>query len=157
MRLADTIRSIWTAHGFAGRDVADYAQDVLFGETRQGVRMLSLFSLLLMLGATALHARLGLSDPHVYTFLALAALSLHILLSTGATRRLRELYMLAITLLVISGTALVLLAQQDQQLRRAAVLRRGAAADDRADGALGSARGARRDVADLPDVHRLDA
>ncbi len=112
VKFADSIRSIWTACGFAGPDVTNYAESVMTAETRQGVMMLSVFSLLLMLGATALHARLGLSDPHVYTFLTLAALSLHILLSTRATRRLRELYLLAITLLVISGCALVLLAHK---------------------------------------------
>ena len=112
MKLSHSIRSIWTACGFAGRDVAVYAEGVMAAETRQGVRMLSVFSLLLMLGASALHANLGLRDPHVYTFLALAALSLHILLSTRATRELRVLYLLATTLLVISGTALVLLANK---------------------------------------------
>ena len=112
MKLADSIRSIWTACGFAGSDVAVYAEGVMAAETRQGVMMLSVFSLLLMLGASALHANLGLRDPHVYTFLALAALSLHILLSTRATRELRVLYLLATTLLVISGTALVLLANK---------------------------------------------
>lgn len=112
VNFALSIRSIWTACGFAGRDVTAYAEGVMCTETRQGVAMLSGFSLLLMLGATALHARLGLRDPHVYTFLALAGLSLHILLSTRATHKLRELYLLAITLLVISGTALVLLAHK---------------------------------------------
>ena len=112
MNFAQSIRSIWTACGFAGSEVAVYAEGVMTAETRQGVSMLSIFSLLLMLGASALHASLGLSDPHVYTFLALAALSLHILLSTRATRELRVLYLLAITLLVISGTALVLLAHR---------------------------------------------
>ena len=112
MNFADSIRSIWTACGYAGRDVTVYAEGVMAAETRQGVVMLSLFSLLLMLGASALHAGLGLGDPHVYTFLALALLSLHILLSTRATTEMRALYLLAITLLVINGSALVLLAHR---------------------------------------------
>lgn len=112
MKLAHSLRSIWTACGFACEDVGDYAKSVMAAETRHGVMMMSVFSLLLMLSATALHASLGLRDPHVYTFLALAALSLHILLSTRATRELRTLYMLAMTLLVISGSALVLLANK---------------------------------------------
>ena len=112
MRLANSFRSIWTACGFAGPDVAVYAETVMATETRHGVMMLSVFSLMLMLAATALHASLGFRDPHVYTFLALAGLSLHILLSARSTRELRVLYMLATTLLVISGSALVLLANK---------------------------------------------
>jgi diguanylate cyclase (GGDEF)-like protein len=72
----------------------------------------SLFSLLLLGGAAAVYAVLGIGDGYAFTFAALAALSLHILLSARTTRTIRVLYLLGTVLLVIIGIGLVLLAHQ---------------------------------------------
>jgi diguanylate cyclase len=110
--IAKTLRLIWTASGFVGGEMSAYAEKVMEAEVRRGVMALGLLSLLLLLGSAALHAMLGLGAQHVYTFLALAGLSLHVAVSTRAARQVRVLYMLAMVLLVVSGTALVLLAHR---------------------------------------------
>ena len=112
MNIATGLRSIWTASGFAGGEMSAYAEKVMEDEVRRGVMAMSLLSLVLLLGSAALHAMLGLGASHVYTFLALAALSLHVALSTRAAKQVRVLYLLAMVLLIVSGTALVLLAHR---------------------------------------------
>jgi diguanylate cyclase len=106
------LRSIWTASGFAGGEMSAYAEKVMEVEVRRGVMALGLLSLVLLLASAALHAVLGFGPQHVYTFLALAALSLHVAVSARAAKQVRVLYLLAMVLLIVSGTALVLLAHR---------------------------------------------
>ena len=112
MRHKDSVASLWTATGFVGADLTAYAERLVAVETRQGVVLVSLFSLLLLGGAAAVYALLGMGDDHAFTYAALAALSLHILFSARATSRIQVLYLLGTVLLVIIGVGLVLLAHQ---------------------------------------------
>jgi len=104
--------TLWTATGFVGADLTAYAERLVAVETRQGVIMVSLFSLLLLGGAAILYGVRGMGDNRLYTYAALAALSLHILLSAKSAASIRVLYLLGTVLLVIIGVGLVLLAHQ---------------------------------------------
>lgn len=112
MQFKDNLSSVWTSTGFVGKDLTAYAERLVTSETRQGVFMLSLFALLLLGGAAVVCAVFGTDDNEVYTYAALAALSLHILLSAKSTSAIRVLYLLGTALLVIIGLGLVLLAHQ---------------------------------------------
>lgn len=108
----NSIASLWTATGFVGADLSAYAERLVAVETRQGVIMMSVVSLLLLGGAAIIYGVRGMGDQYVYTYSALAALSLHILLSAKSTSDIRVLYLLGTVLLVIIGVGLVLLAHR---------------------------------------------
>lgn len=112
MPFTENVSSLWTATGFVSKDLTAYAERLVAVETRQGVVAVSLFSLLLLGGAAIVYGVLGMDDSHAYTYAALAALSLHILLSAKSTTTIRVLYLLGTVLLVIIGVGLVLLAHR---------------------------------------------
>ena len=112
MKLNEGFADVWTSTGFVTEDLSAYAERLMAVETRHGVVMLSLFSLLLLGGAAILYAVLGVGANYAYTYAALAALSLHILRSAKSVTAIRVLYLLGTVLLVIIGLGLVLLAHQ---------------------------------------------
>jgi diguanylate cyclase (GGDEF)-like protein len=112
MNLKDSVRSLWTSTGFMSHDLTAYAERLIATETRQGVINVSLFSLLLLGGAAILYAVLGMGESYAYTYAALAALSLHILITARSALKINVLYLLGTVLLVIIGVGLVLLAHQ---------------------------------------------
>ena len=83
--MAFSVRSllpeVWTATRFASPELTAYAERLMIDEARDGITALSLCSLLLLSGATLLHELFGLGTAHTHTCLALAALSLHILIA----------------------------------------------------------------------------
>ena len=68
--------------------------------------------LVLALAAAVLYRSLGFSHMYVYTCGVLALLALHVTLSSRTVKQTQVLYLLSITLLVVSGSAFVLLAHQ---------------------------------------------
>ena len=108
--ITKNLKNAWSANSFAAEEVDFYAQKLTTEEARNGLRGLSLI-LLLMFGAESiLFSQSGLGNSAVYTCVLLALLCVHILLSVRAIHETRTLYLLGTTLLIISGTAFVLLA-----------------------------------------------
>ncbi len=108
--LINSLKDAWSTTSFASEDVAFFAQKLTIDEARKGLMGLS-FTLLCLLGAESLlFAHSGLGSDARTTCLLLAALSIHIMVSARAIRDIRSLYLLGTTLLIISGTAFVLLA-----------------------------------------------
>lgn len=107
------ISAIWSSTHFGNAEMTDYAKQTMATEARQGVRALSLVALLLLSGAAILHAAFGLGANYVYTYAALALLALHVFVSANSLREIKVLYLLGMTLLIIAGAALVLLAHQN--------------------------------------------
>lgn len=106
-----TLKDAWSTTSFAAEDVSFYAQKLTIDEARKGLMGLSLVMLVLFSVESLLFSNSGLGTSAVTTCMLLALLSLHILISARATRDVRSLYLLGTTLLIISGTAFVLLAQ----------------------------------------------
>jgi len=97
---------------FASAEHTRYAQSLMVDETRSGVRTLCLVFLLPLLASALFAVPLGLDRNHVYTCVALSALALHLFVSSRAVREIEALYLLGMTLLVVTGTAFVLLAHR---------------------------------------------
>ncbi|HEX9174013.1 MAG TPA: GGDEF domain-containing protein [Telluria sp.] len=114
--MVDDLSGVWSCTEFRLPGLGDYAAPVITGETRRGVALLSLVAMLFLGLAAAVSSAFGLGASYTYTYSLLAALALHIYLSSGRVEQLGALYLLAMLLLVVCGSALVLLAQRAGQL-----------------------------------------
>ena len=112
MKLLDEIWELWSTTRFQGGELRVYAERHMVDETRTGVRAMSVVFLMLLLGSILVYDKIGLGKPYLYTSAALAALSVHVYLSARAINEIKSLHVLGMTLLIISGTAFVLLAHQ---------------------------------------------
>lgn len=112
MKFIQNIVSLWSATEFNKGELTHYAEHYIEDEVRNGIMTLAVVSLLLLGAAATLYALLGFSTAYVYTFTLLALLALHIAVSTRFITAAPMLYMLGMTLLIIAGTAFVLLAHK---------------------------------------------
>jgi diguanylate cyclase (GGDEF)-like protein len=111
-KIADKLAAVWSATTFDVDELDTYAEHFMTGEIRRGVTALGLVSLLLLAGAAVLYERLGFSSAYTYTCALLGVLALHVTLSSQTLKQIEVLYLLSVTLLVVSGSAFVLLAHQ---------------------------------------------
>ena len=110
------LKAAWSSTSFAGDELAAYAAADIVRETRHGVALLSATALV-FLGVAALFSSLfNLGESYTYTYAVLAALALHVRISATRVSEVRALNLLAMLLLVVSGSSLVLLARQAGQL-----------------------------------------
>jgi diguanylate cyclase (GGDEF)-like protein len=114
--IVSELSSVWSCSDFGAPELKDYAAPVITSETRRGVALLSLVAMLFLGLATVMSAVFDLGASYTYTYSLLCALALHIHLSSSKVGQLRELYLLAMVLLVACGSSLVLLAQRSGQL-----------------------------------------
>lgn len=112
MSFIRNIASLWSATDFSKSELTHYAERYIEAEVRNGIMTLAVVSLLLLGAAATLYALLGFSIAYVYTFSMLALLALHVAISSRFIKTTPMLYMLGITLLVIAGSAFVLLAHK---------------------------------------------
>ncbi len=105
--------SSWTITRFGVSELDDYAVQLMEEETRSGLRVLCLVFILLLSASAILDAVLGLSGPYLYTYLVLAVLSTNIYFAARTIKDVKSLHLLGMTLLVISSTAMVLLAHKE--------------------------------------------
>ena len=102
----------WSSTDFDAEDLTRFAQPEVARETAQGVFALGALTMLLMSGLALLYYGLGLSADHVYTFIVLAVLAIHIATSAKVIPDTRVLYLLGMVLLALCGLAFVLLAHR---------------------------------------------
>lgn len=102
----------WSSTDFDAEDLTRFAQPEVARETAQGVFALGALTMLLMSGLALLYYGLGLSADHVYTFIVLAVLAIHIATSARVIPDTRVLYLLGMVLLALCGLAFVLLAHR---------------------------------------------
>ncbi len=101
---------LWSLTRFDAAELSAYAESMMFADTRKGVVMLGMVSLLLLASSAIVYAILGFAPLYIYSCGVLAALSIHVVISAHAVEEPRVLYLLGITLLVVNGVAFVLLA-----------------------------------------------
>lgn len=103
---------LWSITGFQQSELARYAENYIVDDVRRGVMLLGVLSLLMLSVASFLFSSMGFSQAYSYTFAMVALLALHITISTRGVKTTQMLYLLGCTLLVIAGTAFVLLAHK---------------------------------------------
>jgi diguanylate cyclase (GGDEF)-like protein len=110
--LIKNINQLWSTTAFLSPELRLYAEKTLLGETRKGVMAMSLLLLALIISALPVYFQLNLHSIYLYTYLLVAALSLHTYFSSKKINDINVLYLLGITLLTISATAFVSIAHQ---------------------------------------------
>jgi diguanylate cyclase (GGDEF)-like protein len=104
-----SLKYAWSATHFPKDEITHFAQALGIEEARKGVISLSLVLLFLFSMESMFFYFFRFDKNYLYTVTLLALLSIHILLSTRAVNDTRTLYLLGTVLLMISGTAFVLL------------------------------------------------
>jgi diguanylate cyclase (GGDEF)-like protein len=112
MRAITHLFSNWTILQYGDSEIDDYAKGLLAEETRQGLFSLSLILVFLLGSAALLSLILNMGSFYLLTYTPLAALCLHILLSSYRVDSIEAQQLLAIVLLVVCSTAFVLLAHK---------------------------------------------
>lgn len=115
-QLVDGLRAAWSVTGFAAEEVALYAQRLTLQDARQGLMVLSVLLFALYGVEIAFHVHFGLEELHIYTLGLLGILCAHVALSTRALQDIKSIYLLGVTLLMVSGTAFILLAHHAASL-----------------------------------------
>ena len=106
------LERFWTATNFNESKINVFAQDIIKKETRSGITLMALVFFCLLVSAAFIDRFVSLGGPSSYAYLLLAVLCLHVFLASQHSQDLEVLYLLAISLLVISSTTLVLLAHK---------------------------------------------
>jgi diguanylate cyclase (GGDEF)-like protein len=106
------LERIWTVTNFKEPAMNTFAKDIIKNETRSGIQLMTLVFFCLLVTAAFLDHFVGLGGPSSYAYLVLAVLCLHVMLASRHSQELDVLYLLAISLLMISSTTLVLLAHK---------------------------------------------
>lgn len=110
---------LWSLTRFDGAELSEYAESLMFGDTRKGLMTLGLVSMLLLAGSALAYSLLGFERIYIYSCSVLAGLALHITVSARAVEETKVLYLLGTTLLVVIGVAFVLLAHHAGTLNAA--------------------------------------
>ena len=105
----NNLKDAWSATHFPRDEITHYARVLGVEEARKGIISLSLVLLFLFSMEIMFFYFFGFDKSYLYTASLLAMLSGHILLSSRAVHDTRTLYLLGTVLLMISGTAFVLL------------------------------------------------
>jgi diguanylate cyclase (GGDEF)-like protein len=103
------IKYAWSATHFPRDEITLFAQSQGVEEARKGIFSLSLILLFLFSMELVFFYVFKFEKNYLYTAALLALLSTHILFSARAVNDTRSLYLLGTVLLMISGTAFVLL------------------------------------------------
>lgn len=106
------LEQIWSATKFATEEISSYAEKLVLPDTRRGLVILALLLVCLQVGTLFLQIRAGHGEAYFYTFCMLSLLSVHILVSAHMVKETRVLHTLAMTYLVMSGTAIALIAHR---------------------------------------------
>ena len=106
------VKDAWQASAFHSEELSLFARNATLNDTRRGLVSLSIVLLAIFASGSVLFYYFKFSQYTVYTTCLLAVLAAHVMISAHAARDARALYLLGTTLIMISGTAFVLLAHR---------------------------------------------
>ena len=113
------LETVWTATRFDDSAMTQYAERLMLKETRKGLTVMAILSLLIQVAAIALYQRLGVHGSFLYTYGLLAVLSLHVIASARFVTDLSALNLLGMILLIITGVAIMTIAHRTGSLNAA--------------------------------------
>jgi diguanylate cyclase (GGDEF)-like protein len=112
-KLHDLLPRYWSSTDFENEELTHYAEQFMVDEVGRGVALLGLITLLLLISASILYSLLEYDDQYLYTCMMLSLLSIHVIFSARRISDAKSLNLLCMTLIIVSGTAFVLLAHKE--------------------------------------------
>ena len=110
------LSNVWSSTQFEEASVTGYAEELMLTETRKGITVMALLSLVIQISSIALYQKMGVHGAFLYTYGLLALLSLHIIASVRYVSELSALNLLGMILLVITGVAIMTIAHRTGSL-----------------------------------------
>jgi diguanylate cyclase (GGDEF)-like protein len=110
------LSNVWSSTQFEEASVTGYAEDLMLAETRKGITVMALLSLVIQISSIALYQKMGVHGAFLYTYGLLALLSIHIIASVRYVADLSALNLLGMILLVITGVAIMTIAHRTGSL-----------------------------------------
>lgn len=116
MAITAYLTDAWSVTDFRSAELNGYAEDLMRLDTRRGVQILALLSLLMHLCLSIIVVYNAVGSLYLYTHLMLAILSVHILVSVSFVADIRTMQVLGMILLIVSALAITLLAHRSADL-----------------------------------------
>lgn len=111
--LKDWFFRLWCSTDLDDDEMTHYAEQFMVKQVSHGVGILGIVTLLLLLAAAVLYGLLDYNDTYMYTCAVLSLLCLHVIFSSRKVSDANALFLLCITLIIVCGTAFVLLAHRE--------------------------------------------
>jgi len=108
--LPNQLRSVWSSTRYDSPDLTSFARNKAVEEARKGLVAMSILTIGILLIEGMLYVRFALDPLYLYTCAILVMLSLNMVFAARTVSDPQALHLLGITLLVVSGSAFVLLA-----------------------------------------------
>ena len=118
-KLKAILPRFWSSTDFDNEDLTRYAERFMVSEVSRGVSTLGLVTLLLLAGASVLYGLLEYNKLYLYTCLVLSLLCIHVIFTSTRLMDSQALHLLCMTLIIVSGTAFVLLAHHEGNFNNA--------------------------------------
>ncbi len=112
MTISTYLADVWSATEFGNPELSGYAETHLRRDTRIGVQMMALLSLIMQLVVALFILSKGLSNTYLYTNVVLGIFSLHILVSAAYVDDVKALHVLGMSFLLIGALAITFLAHR---------------------------------------------
>ncbi len=116
MAVRSYLAESWSATEFGTPDLEKYASKLMYDDTRNGVQVMALLSLVVQLCVPIIILNFSLQSVHIYTYIMIALLSIHVLVSAHFVTDIRALHCLGMVLLILSALAVAFLAHRTGQL-----------------------------------------
>lgn len=110
LNLPAHFRSVWSSTRYDSPELTDFAREKSVDEARRGLITMSVLMMAILVVEAAFYINFGLDPMYLYTCAVLVLLALNMLFSARTVDDPQALHLLGITLLVVSGSAFVLLA-----------------------------------------------
>lgn len=110
------LSTVWSSTQFDESSVSSYAEELILTETRKGITVMALLSLVIQVSSIALYQKMGVHGAFLYTYALLALLSIHIIVSVRYVSELSALNLLGMILLIITGVAIMTIAHRTGSL-----------------------------------------
>ena len=108
--LSQYLKEVWSSTSYDSFELTRFAQEKTAEAARKGLAAMSLLTIAILVIEAMLYYKFGMDPMYLYTCGVLIILALNVLVSSRSVNESKALHMLGITLLVVSGTAFVLLA-----------------------------------------------
>ncbi len=114
INLPRQLRSIWSSTLYDSPELTSFAKRKSVEEARKGLAAMSVLTMVILVIEAALYVKFALDPLYLYTCAILVLLSLNMVFSSRKVADPQALHLLGVTLLVVSGSAFVLLAHYQQ-------------------------------------------